>query len=110
MKQEVTLTGLDTLGFKAALEGISMIHGMFAKYACLQPWEPGWHEEWRTVRVQNNYFSVGAAAEMAEDVAFDDLVDPDGVLASVVGNKYHHTAENDVGYFVRTRKDEGGFR
>jgi len=49
-------------------------------------------------------------AALAEAVPFSNLVDPDGVLAAVDSDKYRHTVDNEVGYFERQTKDDGGFR
>jgi hypothetical protein len=112
LRQAIQLTGLDTHKFKAALEGISAISSIFAKYMRsdkLQDWTPDRFQEWTMVGAGNRYFSTGAIAASAEVVPFNNLVDPDGILASV-DSKYHHTVDNEVGYFHREQKDDGGFQ
>jgi hypothetical protein len=107
------LTGLDTDKFKAALEGIATICSTFTKYMGadqLQPWAPDKFRDWNSIGAGNRYFSTGTIAATAETVPFDSLVDPEGILASVDGNKYHHTVDNAVGYFQRQEKENGSFR
>ena len=113
LRQAIQLTGLDTHKYKTALEGIAAIHSTFTKYMRsdkLQVWTPDTFREWSAVSVGNRYFSTGAIAASAEAVPFNNLVDPDGVLATVDSDKYRHTVDNDVGYFERQKKDDGGFR
>jgi hypothetical protein len=112
IRQAVQLTGLETHKYKAALEGISAICSTFAKHMRsdkLQDWTPDMFREWIVVGAGNRYFSTGAIAASAEVVPFNNLVDPDGILASV-DSKYRHTMDNEVGYFQRETKDDGSFR
>jgi hypothetical protein len=112
IRQAIQMTGLDTHKYKAALEGISAICSTFAKYLRsdkLQDWNPDMFNEWIVVGAGNRYFSTGAIAASAEVVPFNDLVDPNGILASV-DSKYRHTVDNEVGYFQRKTKDDGGFQ
>jgi len=113
LRQAIQLTGLDTHKYKAALEGIATIHSTFTKYMRsdkLQAWTPDTFREWSAVGAGNRYFSTGVIAASAEAVPFNNLVDPDGVLAAVDSDKYRHTIDNEVGYFERQKKDDGGFR
>jgi hypothetical protein len=113
LRQAIQLTGLDTHKFKAALEGLTTIHTTFTKYMRfdkLQDWAPDTFRDWSAVGAGNRYFSTGAIAASAEAIPFNNLVDPDGVLATINSNKYRHTVDNEVGYFERQKKDDGGFR
>ena len=113
LRQAIQLTGLDTHKFKAALEGIASICFTFSKFMRsdpLQEWTPDTFREWSAVGAGNRYFSTGAIAASAEVVPFNDLVDPDSVLALVDSNKYHHTIDNEVGYFQREKKDDGNLQ
>jgi hypothetical protein len=112
IRQAIQLTGLDTHKYKAALEGISAICSIFTKHMrsdTLKDWTPDMFQEWIVVGAGNRYFSTGAIAASAEVVPFNNLVDPDGILASV-NSKYRHTVDNEVGYFQRVAKDDGSFR
>ena len=107
------MTGLDTHKYKTALEGIAAIHSTFTKYMQsdkLQASTPDTFREWSAVTVGNQYFSTGAIAASAKAVPFNNLVDQDSVLATVDSDKYRHTVDNDVGYFERQKKDDGGFQ
>ena len=113
LRQAIQLTGLDTHKYKAALEGIATIHSTFTKYMRsdkLQAWTPDTFREWSAVGAGNRYFSTGVIAASAEAIPFNNLVDPDGVLAAVDSDKYRHTVDNEVGYFERQKKDDGGFQ
>jgi hypothetical protein len=93
------------------LEGIATIYATFTKYMRtdqLQAWTPDKYKEWSSIGAGNRYFSTGIIAATGETVPFDSLVDPDGLLASVDANKYRHTVDNDVGYFQREKKENGG--
>jgi hypothetical protein len=112
LRQAIQLTGLDTHKYKAALEGISAICSTFAKHMRsdkLQDWTPDAFGEWMAVGAGNRYFSTGTIAATAEVVPFNDLVDPDGILASV-DSKYRHTVDNEVGYFQREKKNDDRFQ
>jgi hypothetical protein len=114
LSQSVTLTGLDTNKFEATLEGIALVYGMFSKAmrsGQLDEWNPGIYQEWRTVSISNTYFSPGTSAPISTtSVPFHPLVDPAGVLASLVEDGHLHAADNDVGYFERVPREESGFK
>jgi len=102
--QAIQLTGLNTHKYKAALEGIATIHTTFTKYMQsdkLQAWTPDTFCEWSSVSAENWYFSTGVIAASVKAVPFNNLVDPDGVLAAVDLDKYWHAVDNKVGYFER---------
>ena len=109
LRQAVTMTGLDTKTFEAALESIGLIHGMFFKEVNTESqvftrWAPGLHRAWPSVTIGNNYFSTGRTALDLPSVEFDCLVDPYRLLASINSERYHHTTENSVGYYRKLPK------
>jgi hypothetical protein len=111
MQQTVTLTGLGTHKFKAALESILFIQSLFEKEiqsVKLASWSPGNFQDQLTVDLRNRYFAGSAFATTV--VPFDTQVDPDGLLNSIAGGSLLHTEENRVRYFQRVEKTENKFK
>jgi hypothetical protein len=63
-----------------------------------------------SINLSNRYFTPKREAALSDYVPFSHEVDPKGVLAALAGNKFVHTKENEVQYFVRVLDEDGGFR
>ena len=114
LRQAITLTGLGTHKFKAALEGIQMIHSIFSKepgLTQLEKWSPGYFQEHHTTNLWNRYFTSSMQSGSHQpNIAFDKFVDPNGVLASVMGGHLMHTQDNHVEYYQRVEKSTNKFK
>jgi hypothetical protein len=113
LRQGVTLTGLNTSKFEMSMEGIGAIfcaldQDVRAASHVLNPWSPGQFQCWSTITISNNYFSTGPYP--FEHVDFDSTMDPNGLLARIDKNQFHHTVENCVGYFERVPKADKGYK
>jgi hypothetical protein len=109
----VTVTGFDTPKFKAAMEGIVTIHGVFTKRIFsghLLDWNPQIFYGWKSLRAGSRYFTTGPASGDAEIIPFLSTVDPDGILEMMDKQRYRHTIDNDVGYFKREAKGDQKFK
>lgn len=108
--QNVALTGFKTHKFKAALEAISLIHGLFSdkmeESTEILPWTPDMSEGLTMVQVTNRYFTPTSVTSIGGLLPFDEMIDPRGILAALQSNGYRYTAENEVGYFERVKTED----
>src|SRR4051794_39647545 len=95
LRQAVTITGLGTHKFKAAVEGILQICSMFEK-SCTKKvtWEPGHYESESTVECWNRYLTnVNRSSSI---VPLSPVIDPKEILASASKQGLVHTEDNQV--------------
>jgi hypothetical protein len=108
----VTLTGLDTHKFKAALEATALVSDLFARHigpGRFEEWIPDAFRQWRAISISNKYFSTRSSA--GTDLApINPLVDPGGIIASLGELGYRYTVDNEVGYFERVKTPDGNFK
>lgn len=107
----MTLTGLGTETFDQAIENVMFIHTMFdraLKDGAIEGWQPDTFRTYHAFNTSNRYFSSRRLNGCATPVAFPDMVDPNGILASLAGNDLIHCEENQVHYYEITELNENG--
>jgi hypothetical protein len=63
-----------------------------------------------SIDLSNRYFTPTREAPLSDHVPFSHKVDPRGILGALMGNRFIHTEENEVKYFVRETDMGGNFR
>src|SRR5882757_5424354 len=87
------------------------IHAMFdraLKDGAIEGWQPDTFEAYQAFNTSNRYFSSRRFNGSATPIAFPNMVDPDGILASLAGNDLVHCEENQVNYYEITELCENG--
>ena len=105
------LTGLGTEAFGQAIQSILFIHTMFdraLKDGAIERWQPDTFGSYQAFNTSNRYFSSRRLNGSATPVAFSNMVDPDGILASLAGNDLIHCEENQVHHYEITEICENG--
>jgi hypothetical protein len=113
LSQKVILTGFSTHKFKAAIEATALISDLFAQSIGADrflQWTPDRFQTWRAVAISNKYFRSGRSAATGDLAKINPLVDPKGILASLGATGFHHTTDNQVGYFERVKTGECSFK
>lgn len=64
----------------------------------LEPWCPKLFDGQTELTFKTKYFTTGKDVEACQDIAFDKLVDPNGVLAKLLKDGVKHGIENHVEY------------
>jgi hypothetical protein len=102
MRQGVVLTGLGTQFFNDGIKSILAIEDIFSRQLGennMVPWKNGSYLDWETVYASNRYFTSRRNHPNLQPIPFDNLVDPDGTLAELVGNDRVHCSDNVVEYY-----------
>jgi hypothetical protein len=73
-------------------------------------WTPDRYQTWRAVTISNKYFRYGRSGGTGELAKINPLVDPEGIIASLGATGFHHTTDNQVGYFERVKMGEHSFK
>ncbi|KAM5532474.1 hypothetical protein V8D89_013890 [Ganoderma adspersum] len=105
LKQSVTLTGLGTEGFDAAVCGVQTIHQVLSNHISwagghLRDWTPGHDGQDLTLMFGNHYLT--SSRNTGDNVSIDmsPIVDPLNVLCPLIKNEVH-TTDNVVEYWER---------
>ncbi|KAF7977621.1 hypothetical protein HWV62_3016 [Athelia sp. TMB] len=111
LEQSFTLTGLNTLSFNMAIEGVFGIAESFGRQTDhMAPWHPGLFEGFATLNVSNRLFTKQTADQRHQAVAIEGQVDPLGALLSIAGEEYVHTDDNVVRYLKCINLPDGNSR
>ena len=113
LRQGITITGLGTPTFERSVNAAKVIYEMFQRQypqGKLESWNPGTHRGCTTLEMSNRYFTPKRDAPDMEHIPFDKLVDPFGVLETMIESGYTHGEENKVRYFARETDEEGNER
>ena len=111
--QGITITGFGTPSFQQSIEGVQLIYELFQCHCPggkLENWKPGTHRGFPTLDLSNRYFTPTRDAPNMENVPFDKLVDPFGILEGMIESGYTHGEENTVRYFTREIDEKGNER
>ncbi|KAF8884361.1 hypothetical protein BD779DRAFT_1472127 [Infundibulicybe gibba] len=107
-RQSLTITGLGSPTFEAAVEATS---SMFAKFqrqfpeGTLEVWQTPRYQSHSCLAISNRYLTPRRDAPNMEHIPFDPEVDPHGQLESVIKDGYVHGEENIVEYYTQMDKD-----
>ena len=113
LRQCISLTGLGTPTFEAAVEGILDIYSLFSSHVPRNRLKPSTccdtYGEFTSVETSNRYFtSIKDSGPMVEHIAFSNEIDPHGILANLATNSnYIHSDDNVVEYYERTTTETG---
>ncbi|KAF7978621.1 hypothetical protein HWV62_45103 [Athelia sp. TMB] len=110
IKQTIRLTGFGAEEFQKAFSGIANIAtlmGEHLEHGDIETWKPERYKVWQALDIGNRYFLHQNTEGDAVGVSLPSNVDPDGVLASMAGDKWVHTEDNQVKYFGMLTSDTG---
>ena len=109
MKQYIRLTGLGIENFSSAISGlanIAIFMGESMERGDIESWRCDRFRTWQALDFSNRFFVMQNSEGDMLSVPFMDGVDPDSVLATMAGEKWVHTEDNQVQYFrLNTRSD-----
>jgi hypothetical protein len=103
MRQSIQLTGLDTPTFSLAIENIFKIHSLFERSLpdhTLQAWQPTQiKDNVASIDMSNRYFTDRREAAHTAAIPISYAMDPQGILAMLMGQDFIHSSENEVQYY-----------
>lgn len=73
----------------------------------IESWKPERFRTWKALDLGNRYFVRQNNEGDMVPLPFPTGVDPDGVLATLAGDQWVYTEENEVGYFRMYLNSEG---
>ncbi|KIL57949.1 hypothetical protein M378DRAFT_60403, partial [Amanita muscaria Koide BX008] len=108
LRQSVSLTGLGTPTFEAALKGVLDVYALFSGYVNHKNLKAcsicDNYSEYTSFESSNRYFTTTKDAPASEKhIPFTSEVDPYGILSGLANSIYMHGESNIVEYFERTR-------
>lgn len=89
-----------------ATRGVHEIFGRHLPEGTLTPWDPKDTAGDDILTFTNRYFSQNTSA--ADNVAFDENVDPDGLFTKMLSEGLGHTEDNNVTYLEEVSRVDGG--
>lgn len=114
VRQQVNIMGYGSAQFEESVEKMIQIHITFANNFpddMVDQWCYGDFAGFKTLEAQTRYFDRrSTSSEQTESVPFDKLMDPDGVLQSMIGDGFYHGADNHVDYKSRMISPEGSVK
>ncbi|RDB31017.1 hypothetical protein Hypma_000107 [Hypsizygus marmoreus] len=115
LRQSVTVSGLETPTFAAALASTVEIFGYFDRQFCegkLQSWSASddLGDRRDLLEASNRYMTPRRDAKDGESIPFGEQVDPKNILKSMAGDDHVHTEDNEVLYFLRHTAVDGKIR
>lgn len=99
--QEVGLLGFGSKSFERCMERIAEFHyltGLAMSLDTLEPWCPKVVDGQTELTFKTKYFTTGKDVDACENIPFDKLVDPNGVLGKLLKDGIKHGIENHVEY------------
>lgn len=109
MKQSVRITGLGGDDFKRAIQGLAKLGAFMGEnleHGDIENWKSDRFRTWQALDISNRLFTLQNSEGDMSPVPFAVGVDPEGILASIAGDKWVHTEDNAVMYFkLGTRHD-----
>ncbi|KAJ3500719.1 hypothetical protein NLJ89_g9666 [Agrocybe chaxingu] len=109
LRQKVTLTGLSSSSFRGNVEKLRDFGQFFRDYFAgkdIMLLAPALYEGHRSLVFHNRFFTDRALAPAEENLAFEDGIDPEGVLSQLQEQAFIHCSDNVVKY-VALRKGQG---
>lgn len=114
IRQQVNITGVGSVQFEESVEKIIQIHIAFANNFpddMLDQWQYGDFTGFKTLDARTRYFDRRSPfAEQTESIPFNDLIDPEGVLQSMIGDGFYHGEDNHVDYKSRIISLDGSVK
>lgn len=114
IRQQVNITGVGNAEFEESVEKMIQMHIAFANNFpdnMLEPWQYGDFAGFKTLGAQTHYFDRrGRSADQTRAMPFDKLVDPEGILRSMIGDGFYHGEDNHVDYKSRIISPEGSIK
>ncbi|KAF9470181.1 hypothetical protein BDN70DRAFT_902321 [Pholiota conissans] len=101
LRQAVTITGLQTPVFTAAIEAIEKIQLAFVNAFpadMVDQWQPSFFKDVYALDTHSRYFTKTHLVPNQEKCPFDHATDPEGILASMQDETLIHIADNHVDY------------
>jgi len=106
IRQAVMITGMGGNRFSESIKSIENLVVLFMNRFptdSMDPWQPSAYKDHLAIDATARYFTNACVAGSSEQVPFDALADPEGVLANMVNEEFVHTVNNDVLYYGRTK-------
>jgi hypothetical protein len=113
MRQAVTLTGLGSESFEAALKGVEKVYMAFFNHlpdGHLLPLEGTTWNDVPTIEAYCRYFTHRLSSPFIQEEPIPLNIDPEGVLQSLCDGEYTYTSDNVVDYKARIVQDNGTIR
>ncbi|KAF9540521.1 hypothetical protein CPC08DRAFT_650867, partial [Agrocybe pediades] len=104
IRQGITVTGLGTEYFSKCVQGMEQVYLAFVNTmseGSMDEWNPSSYKDYLAIESHSRYFSKVPSTTVTAAVAFTSLEDPSGVLQSMEGDGFMHTADNVVEYRSR---------
>ncbi|KAF8870508.1 hypothetical protein BD779DRAFT_1455315 [Infundibulicybe gibba] len=108
LRQSISITGIGSPTFGAAVEATHLIFDMFQRQfqeGALAVWETPSHQSYPTLPMSNRYLTPRRDAPHMEHIPFEAEVDPHGYLESMIKDGYIHGEENNVEYYTQSTKE-----
>jgi len=112
IRQAVTITGLGGERFSEAINTVENLVVLFMNRFpadTMDPWQRSAYKDYPALDATTRYFTNTRIAGSTEQVPFDALTDPEGVLADMVNEDFVHTVNNDVQYYGRTKNADNTY-
>ncbi|KAF8347119.1 hypothetical protein F5887DRAFT_1131417 [Amanita rubescens] len=112
LRQGVSLTGLGTPTFEAAINGIFDIYSLFSGHVPRDKLKPcaflDTYGEFTSIETSNRYFSsIKDCGPTVKHISFPSEIDPHGILSSFENTSYIHSENNVVEFYERVLSDTG---
>ncbi|KAF8875565.1 hypothetical protein BD779DRAFT_1450017, partial [Infundibulicybe gibba] len=108
LRQSISVTGIGSPTFGAAVEATHCIFDMFQRQfeeGALHVWETPSDQSHPTLLMSNRYLTPRRDALHMEHIPFEAEVDPHGYLESMIKDGYIHGEENNVEYYTQSIKE-----
>jgi hypothetical protein len=92
------------------VESIQRLNQAFARQVsegAMDSFTTGQCGKFDAVEFSTRYFTSRRDDPFGEAIPFDSMVDPKGILASMVNSTYFHGEDNQVLYFVMKHNEDG---
>lgn len=76
----------------------------------MEPFYTGQYGRFDTVHAGTRYFTSRRDDPTGNEVRFDRLVDPKGVMESLTNGTYFHGDDNEVLYYILTDDNKGSLQ
>ncbi|KAF8329028.1 hypothetical protein F5887DRAFT_1081409 [Amanita rubescens] len=112
LRQSVSLTGLGTPTFEAAVKGILDVYSLFGGHVPRDKLKPcgciDAYGEFTSIDSSNRYFSsIKDCGPTERQIPFSSDTDPYGILSNLENSGYVHNINNVVEYYERTILETG---
>jgi hypothetical protein len=112
LRQGVSLTGLGTPTFEAAINGILDVFSLFSGHVHRDKLKPctflGRYGDFTSIETSNRYFSsIKDSGPTEKHISFPSEIDPHGILSKFENSSYIHSGNNVVEYYERVMSETG---